>query len=113
MIALQRGALLDADPFLRERIRGFAAVISKDTGIRVDAILGDRRFPRVVKARNRLMLCLWNARLSLKEIGLVLGMHHTSVMHGLRNELGDAYQGEILSRYPASRRGSYRGEVLA
>lgn len=113
MVGVTRSAILRADPFIRVRIDGFAAVISEQTGVAVEAILGRGRTKSVAAARRQLMARLWGAGLSLKEVGLVLGMHHTSVMSGLRKELGAAYQASVLARYTPSYRGAYRGEVAA
>lgn len=60
------------------------------------------------------MLHLWDADFSIAEVAETLGMHHTSVMHGLRRELGRlGYQAAVLIRYTPSRLPSYRGKVAA
>jgi len=73
--------------------------IAVETGIPADEILGRRRYAAIVAARRRVALELWRAPMSTTEVGEVLGMDHTSVIHALRRELGtDVYAAELKAR---------------
>jgi chromosomal replication initiation ATPase DnaA len=77
-------------------------------------MLGRDRSPQATNARHHLMAAMWRNGLSIADVGAVLGRHHTSVMYGIQKLVPPAaYRAEVLSRYSASRRGSYRGQVTS
>lgn len=96
----------------RERAQHLAARIGAEHDVDPAEILGRRRWARLVVARRKLMLALWDTGMSIGEVAETLGIHHTSVMHGLRQELGpNGYQAAVLARYTPQRLPSYRGRA--
>lgn len=112
MSSIKLPPLVEVDAVTRAKVLALASEITAVTGVEVDAMIGRDRSPQATNARYHLMALLWRSGLSIAEVGAVLGRHHTVVMYGLRQIVPPAaYQAEVLSRYPASRRGSYRGQV--
>lgn len=113
MSALKLPPLVERDETVRAKVLAFAAEITAVTGVEAEAMLGRDRSPQATYARYHLMASLWRDGLSIAQIGITLGRHHTVVMYGLRQIVPPAaYQAEVLSRYTPSRRHSYRGKVV-
>lgn len=71
----------------RKLIMDVVRLVSKHTGVPVAYIMGKRRKPEVSEAR--WLICYLahdRQKFTLKEIGNVLGLDHTSVLHGVRKE---------------------------
>ncbi len=97
-------ALVEVDEHVRQRVMLLAENICKQTGVSPMRMLGPSRTPSVVRARHALMAALWMSGDSVSEVGAILGMHHTSVAHGLRNAVGaEQYRAGILARCSSSR----------
>lgn len=87
-----------------------ARQVGEEVGLPADEILGRRRYRSLCAARHRVMVELWRRGMSTTEIGEVMDMDHTTIMHGLQRALGhDAYRAETLGRYSPARLPSYRG----
>lgn len=89
-------------PFLREHINQIVDRVVLETGVKAEALLGRCRTKSVAAARHKLFVALWmDEHMSLTEIGDTLGLHHTTVIHGLRKTLGaEAYGIKSRARYP-------------
>lgn len=76
--------------------------------VTVDQITGDRRVARYVRARGDAATAMRLASMSLEQIGLALGMHHTSVADAIaRHALcsSDDVDAEAVAREVCERRG--------
>ncbi len=86
------------------RVRCAVDIVSEQTGISVEAILGRGTTFSVKNARHRLMVMLFQGHgMSLAEVGAALGRDHTTVIAAVRRTLGDeAYQAELARRRVAA-----------
>ncbi len=84
----------------RERARLIADSLAEETGLPVDDIIGGKgRDPEVVAARHHLWTRLVDSGLSIVSVATVIGVHHTSVIHGVKKTLGEsAYRDLLRSR---------------
>lgn len=106
MSAIKLPPLVEADDYVRQRVLSLADEISKQTGVSAERMLGSSRTTSVVRARHALMAALWRTGCSVNEVGAILGMHHTSIMHGLRSAVGpEQYRAGILARCTPRSRG--------
>lgn len=99
MSAAEALPLVERDEHVRRRVMVLAEEICKQTGVSPMRMLGTSRTPNVVRSRHALMAALWQTGCSVSEVGEILGMHHTSVIHGLRSAMGaEQYRAGILAR---------------
>jgi chromosomal replication initiation ATPase DnaA len=87
----------------RDRARLMAESIGAELDIDPEEILGRRRHKPIAAARHRLYAELFLDGFSIAEVGTILERHHTTVMYGMRQAMGDAaYERELEARYPLS-----------
>jgi chromosomal replication initiation ATPase DnaA len=67
-----------------ETARQAYAQVSAESGISMEMLLSRHRWRKLVRARWRVMQIMRDQNASLPMIALRMGLHHTTVMHGLR-----------------------------
>lgn len=86
---------------IRGRARELAGIIGSKHGIPTADILGRGRRADIASARRELYVALWRDGFSIADVGRILERDHTTILHGMRVELGACvYDREIQERYP-------------
>jgi chromosomal replication initiation ATPase DnaA len=67
-------------------IRQIASAVADATDVPFKAIMGVRRDPRTVQARQLVMYIARRQGLSLQRIGYAMCRDHTTILHGIRAE---------------------------
>ena len=74
-------------PAAWERWGWMVASVAARHGVTTKALLSRKRTALLAQARHELMADLWGSGLAYIEVGRLLGMHLTSVMHGVKQVL--------------------------
>lgn len=74
-------------PLPWERWGWMVESVARRHGVPVDDLLGRGRTSEVAAARHDLMACMWGSGLAYSAIARLLGVDHTTVMHGVRRGL--------------------------
>lgn len=83
----------------KELVLHLSGDLEDETGIASAEIRGRARGRYVSAARRLLYLRLWREGLSIAEVGRATGRDHTTIIFGLKKELGDdAYEREVAVR---------------
>lgn len=74
-------------PAAWERWGWMVTAVAKAHGVTTKALLSRKRTALIARARHELMADLWGSGLAFAEVGRLLDMDHTSVMHGVKRVL--------------------------
>jgi chromosomal replication initiation ATPase DnaA len=58
--------------------------VCREHRVTVEEVYGRRRYPRAVAARRALVLALYEETGNVSEVGRLMGLDHTTVLHHLR-----------------------------